>query len=449
MDNDSPQDPASKDASDEFEFDQLRRRNDLRLKATFEAIFEKYGKDFTGVGDEIDLQTGQIVVDNGHISEMRDEQDVGECMGEDVGRLLRALTEQPSLEHESGRPNGGTRGRGGGEIYDSDDWDEGLTSEGSQGTLDQPHTEVRGTGKGKAPALADADGDLDQQISQYAVQSNPLHDSQVEPAWRAPGPAPPTPGARPILRSVLRSEQGISSPIQQDSLWAPPKRRGRRRNISSEFFHDVLVAPRRRKTRTQPKPPPPIVISDDEDDQRDDIPSNAGTKIQRSSSSRMESTSAKDSMRNSQGKSLGQYRNYPEVVLISQRPNQLYGPKTKYQQRPQKVNHSSGSHHPTRSTPVQTDLEAILEKFRRRIASERRRRNRNLHAMEPPILEEEVSDLTESPQERRHPSLKQIARDLFANSEVSTIGEASQDSHNTSSAANRNYSEDDDHMVGV
>ena len=37
---------------------QQRARNDLRLKLAFESIFEKYGKDFTEIGDEIDLDTG-------------------------------------------------------------------------------------------------------------------------------------------------------------------------------------------------------------------------------------------------------------------------------------------------------------------------------------------------------------------------------------------------------
>ncbi|KAJ9151729.1 hypothetical protein NKR23_g2612 [Pleurostoma richardsiae] len=49
-----------------------------KLKSTFEHIFEKYEKDFTGIGDEIDLRTGDIVVDNGHLHSMRDAQDTGE-----------------------------------------------------------------------------------------------------------------------------------------------------------------------------------------------------------------------------------------------------------------------------------------------------------------------------------------------------------------------------------
>ena len=51
--------------------------NDLRLKSTFEAIFEKYGKDFSGIGDEVDLATGKIVVNNGHLLSMQDALDDG------------------------------------------------------------------------------------------------------------------------------------------------------------------------------------------------------------------------------------------------------------------------------------------------------------------------------------------------------------------------------------
>ncbi|KAK4128130.1 hypothetical protein N657DRAFT_638539 [Parathielavia appendiculata] len=46
----------------------------FKLKSAFERIFEKYEKDFTGVGDEIKLSTGEIVVDNGHIQSLKDAQ---------------------------------------------------------------------------------------------------------------------------------------------------------------------------------------------------------------------------------------------------------------------------------------------------------------------------------------------------------------------------------------
>ena len=59
------------------EFDERRARNDQRLKSTFEAIFEKYGKDFSGIADEINLRTGEIVVNRGHVLSLKDETDPG------------------------------------------------------------------------------------------------------------------------------------------------------------------------------------------------------------------------------------------------------------------------------------------------------------------------------------------------------------------------------------
>jgi hypothetical protein len=41
-----------------------------KLKSSWETIFEKYGKDFEGVADEIDTLTMEIVVDNGHLRGM-------------------------------------------------------------------------------------------------------------------------------------------------------------------------------------------------------------------------------------------------------------------------------------------------------------------------------------------------------------------------------------------
>ncbi|PHH51441.1 hypothetical protein CFIMG_008689RA00001 [Ceratocystis fimbriata CBS 114723] len=56
----------------------------MRLKSTFEHIFEKYERDFTGIGDEIDLRTGEIVVDNGHLTSMRHERDTGDGLVNDL-----------------------------------------------------------------------------------------------------------------------------------------------------------------------------------------------------------------------------------------------------------------------------------------------------------------------------------------------------------------------------
>ncbi|KAI8965437.1 hypothetical protein F5Y11DRAFT_313121 [Daldinia sp. FL1419] len=58
-----------------YELDKKRAKAATRLKSAFERIFEKYGKDFTGVGDEIDLETGEVIVDNGHLLSLADAKD--------------------------------------------------------------------------------------------------------------------------------------------------------------------------------------------------------------------------------------------------------------------------------------------------------------------------------------------------------------------------------------
>ena len=57
---------------------QSRARNDLWLKSRFESIFAKYERNFEEIGDEIELDSGRIVVNNGHLLSMHDEYDVGQ-----------------------------------------------------------------------------------------------------------------------------------------------------------------------------------------------------------------------------------------------------------------------------------------------------------------------------------------------------------------------------------
>ena len=66
------------DASDpDAELHEQRVRNDKKLKARFESIFEKYSKNFSGIGDIIDFKKDKIVVDNGHLWDMQNEKDPG------------------------------------------------------------------------------------------------------------------------------------------------------------------------------------------------------------------------------------------------------------------------------------------------------------------------------------------------------------------------------------
>ncbi|RMZ81221.1 hypothetical protein DV737_g2648, partial [Chaetothyriales sp. CBS 132003] len=96
------------DMQPDAELDRARQKNDLLLKTRFEAIFDKYARDFGGVGDVVDLNTGQIVEDNGHLREMDNEKDAGqprsrpsklEQKGPASGRsLLRAMTVAPDRD---------------------------------------------------------------------------------------------------------------------------------------------------------------------------------------------------------------------------------------------------------------------------------------------------------------------------------------------------------------
>ncbi|KEF59400.1 uncharacterized protein A1O9_04244, partial [Exophiala aquamarina CBS 119918] len=81
------------------DLDTMRHKNDCLLKSRFESIFEKYSKDFDGIGDEIDLVSGRVLVDNGHLKSMATETDPGIDEEDERGKaFLRAMTEAPDSE---------------------------------------------------------------------------------------------------------------------------------------------------------------------------------------------------------------------------------------------------------------------------------------------------------------------------------------------------------------
>ena len=67
----------NEEAHDYDQHEEARFDSRYRLKSKLESLFDKYGRDFSGVGDEIDLRTGAIVVNNGHLSTLQDEVDAG------------------------------------------------------------------------------------------------------------------------------------------------------------------------------------------------------------------------------------------------------------------------------------------------------------------------------------------------------------------------------------
>ncbi|KAL2134951.1 hypothetical protein VTI74DRAFT_10272 [Chaetomium olivicolor] len=70
-----------------------------KLKFAWERIIEKYGKDLSSVSDEIDLRTGEIVVDNGHIQSLKVARLGGESGDDDVEEG-DGLSEAGSLNEE-------------------------------------------------------------------------------------------------------------------------------------------------------------------------------------------------------------------------------------------------------------------------------------------------------------------------------------------------------------
>lgn len=85
----------------DYKLNMKRAQADHKFKSTMAQIIEKYSRNFDGIGDEIDLETGEIVVNNGHVRNMRNEADVGETWAdtqddEDEGILLEDLTDEYS-----------------------------------------------------------------------------------------------------------------------------------------------------------------------------------------------------------------------------------------------------------------------------------------------------------------------------------------------------------------
>jgi hypothetical protein len=251
------------------ELQQKRARLDLKLKSTFESIFEKYGKDFDGVGDEIDLYTGEILVDNGHLLQMRNERDAG-----DPSRALRpSRTLAEDLRGATGYVDEDYSEDGDEEDEDEDEDDEqdydhdiplsdedmieddmilrgfaqarqfmerrpvlqqnifdialaGREKERRQSAVLQP-TMRRGTLPSRSDIMSQFGPQLGPEIAKYVSQQEALEDDNVEPIWRAPPILTSAVGKRPPAQPAdLQPEiQRPMSPDNSPSIWAPQRSR--------------------------------------------------------------------------------------------------------------------------------------------------------------------------------------------------------------------------------
>ncbi|KAI9812473.1 MAG: hypothetical protein M1827_004704 [Pycnora praestabilis] len=198
----------------DVELQRSRNRNNSRLKSRFESIFDKYSHDFSGVGDEINLETGEVVVNNGHLLDMRDERDVGD---EVAASLLKALTAAPG-DHDD--LAGDFEGDEEDDHKNDEEAESGLGKELSKGR-DNPNPHI------EAAIMQKFGIELGPQIVNYIAQIKPTEDANVEPAWRTPIVATAVPEAMILTddsncEAMLTplSERSVSPPRGR-SLWAP------------------------------------------------------------------------------------------------------------------------------------------------------------------------------------------------------------------------------------
>ncbi|KAF7522687.1 hypothetical protein G7054_g12043 [Neopestalotiopsis clavispora] len=88
-----------------YQLEKKRAKSAFKLKSRFEDIFEKYGKDFDGVGDEIDLRTGEVIVNNGHLQSLEDEdQNKSEDEEEDDDEAIGAQRKGETKRRDENPP---------------------------------------------------------------------------------------------------------------------------------------------------------------------------------------------------------------------------------------------------------------------------------------------------------------------------------------------------------
>ncbi|KAA8642310.1 hypothetical protein EYZ11_002898 [Aspergillus tanneri] len=218
---------------DNMDLQEARAQNDLRLKSIFEGIFQKYEKDFTEVGDEIDLKTGKIVINNGHIQGMEGEHDTGEREevawlfdpdwtaepdGEDHGATMRQITDYLENENEDTVPGHSETQSQRSPILISSELQPGL-----DGALQETQDEA-------INADLDADDDrssVDSLLDTALDIQNNWNDS-VEYRTRIDTNNPATERANTVAKASVQSPsvRADGLPKRVESLWRVPDIKG-------------------------------------------------------------------------------------------------------------------------------------------------------------------------------------------------------------------------------
>ncbi|KKA23757.1 Myb-like DNA-binding domain protein [Rasamsonia emersonii CBS 393.64] len=230
----------------------------MRLKSLFEGIFEKYGRDFSDVGDEIDLKTGEIVVNKGHILGMQDEGDIGKgteqlvqdrdtsfaqsrdsSLGsatggkvdplQDVGkgRYVEATTGKAVLHSLMAREAENDFGVDGPSDADDD-----------RSSVDSLLGDAVTVADNNSQALQDqSTGILKSPFPRYpegtSTKDSDPKGQAVDPLWQVPDIdvkfSTPTTNKKPLQPDLDIPQARSASPPTAGSIWAPPSS-GRRRN---------------------------------------------------------------------------------------------------------------------------------------------------------------------------------------------------------------------------
>lgn len=255
---------------------QKRAQLQYKLKSQFEAIFDKYERDFDGIGDEIDLRTGDIVVNNGHLLDMQHERDAGDGVS---GRsMVRTWTAEPkldvssSLEEEEGEDisddyainddmvhsrfpppiMGGSKQR---EFSPELTYYDGFrrSNQGERAMANFKSSNRRGTLPSGSEMVPHFWPRLGQDMSQFispqrfpderniepawripvlslpVSQQHTIEEENIEPAWRTLGPTLEASGRRCVLQPIITQPEieRSASPESAPSIWAPKRLPGR------------------------------------------------------------------------------------------------------------------------------------------------------------------------------------------------------------------------------
>ena len=244
-----------------------RARNDLHLKSRFEAIFEKFGKDFSEVGDEIDMHTGKIVVNKGHIDGMAHEQDLGQVSSQPLSRHETAI-EDPGGSPMDREVVGSTVESTAESHFSSDTEMEDYLSDSAVDLLDRGTSQnaaasspssqqYRDLKQGRTQAPEPDETPLrrlnvDSVLNRLPHRQMAMYDSPVEPAWKVP-PLPIDKIAqaqRPIPTSKWReeNEKRRSPSPNLGSLWTPFPSRGPAKNEAAAMDSSRKATPKMRRS---------------------------------------------------------------------------------------------------------------------------------------------------------------------------------------------------------